>query len=70
VSEWPSGPFQRVKPLETRRHRKTDFARAFNENARFKSFDEKYSAFSFSEFVFRSRHPASTGGAYRDRHDT
>jgi len=39
-------------------------------NVRFKPFDAKYSTFSFSEFVFRWPHPASAGGAYRDRHDT
>jgi hypothetical protein len=50
--------------------RKTDFVCIFNAPMRVQSSAQKYISFAFSENMIGCRHPASTGGAYRDRHDT
>jgi hypothetical protein len=48
----------------------TNFSSALNARLTVQSSPKKYSRFRFTESMFPSRHPASTRGAYRDRHET
>jgi len=48
---------------------KSNFARRFNVIWAVQSSREKYFASVFQKSVICSRHPASPGGAYRDRHE-
>ncbi|WP_315729233.1 MULTISPECIES: hypothetical protein [unclassified Bradyrhizobium] len=50
--------------------RKADFACAFKLICPVQSAAQKYSDFHFSEIMISYLHPASIGGAYRDRHGT
>lgn len=49
---------------------KADFACAFKLICPVQSAAQKYSDFHFSEIMISYLHPASIGGAYRDRHGT
>ena len=64
----PEAPRIRKRQKALRQNRSFSFI--FNVRLAVQSLPQKYFSFFFSETMLLSRHPASTRGAYRDRHDT